>query len=61
MDIYDITHFMSDNVTPPTPLFTHDAHENTARVLTHVWHSTIPRLILSAGNDGSLHAWQYNI
>jgi hypothetical protein len=44
------------------PYLIHDGHEREEmeqQVLTHTWHPSIHKLLLSTGNNGSLHAWQY--
>ncbi|XP_019863719.1 PREDICTED: WD repeat-containing protein 73-like isoform X2 [Amphimedon queenslandica] len=56
--IYDTTSM------PPKAIFTHDGHEKegaeSVKVHGHIWHQSIPRLLISAGSDGGLHMWQYN-
>ena len=50
-------------ILEPEAIFIHDGHEEErggGMVLTHKWHPSINRLVISAGSDGSLHAWQFN-
>ena len=50
--------------TSHIPTFCHIGHwaeyeREEATVFAHRWHPTIPRLLLSSADDGSLHAWQF--
>ena len=50
------------------PAFVHRGHEvcldddysGILTVLRHSWHPSQGQLVLSAANDGSLHAWNYS-
>ena len=48
----------------PDAMFIHDGHEDEmdsrVRILTHDWHFSNDRMLISAATDGSLHAWQFN-
>jgi len=42
--------------------FTHKGHEAEAHdcsVLTHSWHPSVAKLLVSTSTDGALHAWQW--
>jgi len=42
--------------------FTHKGHEAETldcSVLTHSWHPSVAKLLVSTSTDGALHAWQW--
>ena len=50
------------------PLFQHEGHvmnqedqSDCLLVVKHMWHPWKQDLVMSAANDGSLHAWQYQM
>ncbi len=64
--IYDVCDLLEDSSTLK-PLFTHEGHfacsQNRKSTVTTatIWHPLQPNLVISAANDGSLHAWDYVI
>ncbi|CAN0173528.1 unnamed protein product [Lampetra planeri] len=62
--IYDTTSWTPD-LAPARPSFVHKGHTvvegdaRDAQVTQHAWHPWRARTLLSAGNDGSLHAWEW--
>lgn len=48
------------------PFFTHRGHRACSEdspddiiVMSHIWHPTITRLLMSCSDDGAFHAWKY--
>jgi len=43
-------------------IFTHKGHEaetDDSSVLTHSWHPSVTKLLVSTSTDGALHSWQW--
>ncbi|KAJ8030626.1 WD repeat-containing protein 73 [Holothuria leucospilota] len=61
--IYDISSFEKEGCSSKLsePIFVHDGHTSGSEVVltTHIWHEQCPHTVLSAGNDGSMHAWDW--
>ena len=68
--IYETQQWSEKESNCPTvkPTFVHKGHEvcldedyaGMLTVLHHTWHPSQTQLVLSAANDGSLHAWNYS-
>ncbi|XP_071798458.1 WD repeat-containing protein 73-like [Asterias amurensis] len=68
VDIHDITPWQQSSTSPPIskPIFRHEGHmfaesaNQQTRILCHTWHPWKPQVMMSSGNDGSLHAWDWS-